>query len=139
MGGWQPAAPPLPEGRSPEVIVCLPVTDEITDHEEFTGQTQAVKTVDILARVSGYLDEVFFTDGDEVDKGTSLFEIDPRPYQNLVDHSLAQVESNEAALRLARANNTRAIRLHTQSPKSITQQDVDSFPSAEEQDVAALD
>jgi RND family efflux transporter MFP subunit len=139
MVGCQPVVQQLPEARPPEVIVCLPVSDEITDHEDFTGQTQAVKTVNILARVSGYLDEVFFKDGDEVDKGTLLFEIDPRPYQNMVDHSLAQVESSEAALRLARQNNVRAIKLHTDSPKSITQQDVDSFQAAEDQAVAALD
>ena len=138
MSGCQPAAPLLPEAKPPEVIVCLPVSDEITDHEDFTGQTQAVKTVNILARVSGYLDDVFFKDGDEVIKGTLLFEIDPRPYQNMVDHSLAQVESSEAALRLARQNNARAIRLHTESPKTIMQQDVDSFQAAEEQAVAAL-
>jgi len=137
--GCQPVAVPLPEAKPPEVVVCLPVSDQITDHEDFTGQTQAVKTVNILARVSGYLDEVFFNDGDEVTKGTLLFQIDPRPYQNLVDHSLAQVESSEAALRLAQQNNARAIRLHTESPKSITQQDVDSFQAAEDQAAAALD
>jgi RND family efflux transporter MFP subunit len=125
--------------KPPEVVVCRPVSDRITDHEDFTGQTQALKTVDVLARVSGYLMKVRFRDGDEVEEGEPLFEIDPRPFQHLVAYSLAQVESNEAALRLAKANNARAKRLAQDSPKAIMQQDIDSFQAAEEQAVAMLD
>jgi RND family efflux transporter MFP subunit len=139
MAGCDEAPPAQQETKPPEVVVCQPTREWITDHEDFTGQTQALKTVDVLARVSGYLTKVHFRDGDEVEEGTLLFEIDPRPFQHQVAYSQAQVESNEAALRLAKANNARAKRLAVESPKAMTQQDIDSFQAAEEQAVATLD
>ena len=53
----------------------------VTDYEDFTGQTRAVKSVDVRARVSGYLEKVRFKEGTEVKEGEKLFEIDPRTYQ----------------------------------------------------------
>ena len=52
-----PAKPP------PEVLVSMPTTAEITDYEDFTGRTVAVKTIELRARVTGYLDKINFEDG----------------------------------------------------------------------------
>jgi RND family efflux transporter MFP subunit len=80
----------------PEVKVVQPVPREVTDAEVFTGRTEAVTTVELRPRVSGYLTKVAFKDGAEVKKGDLLFEIDPRPYQ-------AEVEKAEAGLTLAQS------------------------------------
>ena len=59
----------------------LPVERDVTDYADFTGRTAAVDSVEVRARVWGYLDKVNFKEGALVKKGDVLFEIDPRPYQ----------------------------------------------------------
>ena len=81
----------LPPPKPPGVIVSLPSSDYITDYEDFTGRTDAVYYIEVRARVTGYLDKVYFKDGDEVKEGDLLFEIDPRPY-------LAQLEATKASI-----------------------------------------
>ncbi|MDR3637052.1 MAG: efflux RND transporter periplasmic adaptor subunit [Isosphaeraceae bacterium] len=87
------AAPPI-------VTVAQPVEKEIVEHEEFTGRTDAVLTVDVRARVTGYLEKVLFNDGDEVKEGDLLFQIDPRQYE-------ADLARNEATVAQAEAHNKR--------------------------------
>ena len=87
----KPADPP-PD----EVLVSLPTSDEITDYEEFIGHFDAVYSVEVRARVNGYLDKVNFKDGDEVEKGAVLFQIDDRPYQATHDNTAALVEQAKA-------------------------------------------
>ena len=70
--------PPMPD---PEVKVAKPVFKEVTDYENFPGQFEAVNSIDLRARVSGYLEKVNFKEGEEVKKGDILFEIDLRSYQ----------------------------------------------------------
>ena len=65
----------------PEVSVAYPVTGEVTDYEDFPGRLTAVNSVDITARVTGYLEKVNFREGADVKKGDVLCEIDPRPYE----------------------------------------------------------
>ena len=86
----------------PEVIVARPTVETITDYEDFTGHTEAMMSVEIRARVSGYLVEGLKDggpnkEGTEVKKGDLLFEIDPRSYE--ADKSKA-----EAALAQAKAH-----------------------------------
>src|SRR5947209_15805504 len=77
--------------QAPEVPVARPVVREVTDHEEFTGRTEASVRVDLRARVTGYLLKTTFQDGAEVKEGDLLFEIDARPYR-------AELDRAEAAL-----------------------------------------
>jgi RND family efflux transporter MFP subunit len=77
-----------------DVTVVQPVSKAVTDYEDFTGRTDASQSVDLRARVTGYLEKVDFRDGAEVKKGQVLFEIDSRPY-------LAEQQKAEAALALA--------------------------------------
>jgi len=72
-----PAVAPKP----PEVTISQVVDRTVVDHEEFTGRLAAPDTVDVRARVRGYLKEVHFKDGQEVTAGTLLFEIDPRTFE----------------------------------------------------------
>ncbi len=76
--GRKPARTALP---TPTVSVAQPIQRKLADFQDFTGRTDAISTVDIRARVTGYLVKVNFKDGDIVKEGTVLYEIDPRPYQ----------------------------------------------------------
>src|SRR5208337_1366551 len=73
--GEAPAAAPLP------ITVSYPVEREVTDYADYTARTAAVDSVELRARVSGYLDKVNFKEGALVKKGDVLFEIDPRTYK----------------------------------------------------------
>ena len=91
-----------------EVLVSQPTSDVITDYEEFIGHTDAMYSVEVTARVTGYLDKVNFNDGDEVEKGALLFEIDPRPYQATFDQTIASLEQGKARLTRTTADHHRA-------------------------------
>jgi len=90
-----PGAPPA------AVTVSQPVQREIAEWDEYTGRFEAVEAVDIRARVSGYLDEVHFKDGQDVKKGDLLFVIDPRPFELAL--ALAQAEFDQANVRIQNA------------------------------------
>jgi multidrug efflux system membrane fusion protein len=109
-----PAVVALPP---PEVSVSQPVERSVGDYFETTGRTEAVESVDIRARVSGYLNEVNFTDGAEVERGHVLFVIDPRPYEAEVARVEAELGRWEAQLREALADVARNQRL---LPKGAT-------------------
>lgn len=97
--GCERAQPKLRAPEPPMVSVALPVTEYVTDYEEFTGRTEAVYSIDIRARVTGYLQKVPPVDGAEVNKGDLLFEIDPRPYKAELARMEATLAQNEAHLK----------------------------------------
>jgi multidrug efflux pump subunit AcrA (membrane-fusion protein) len=74
-----------PEGapgrEPPTVTVSYPLEREVTDYQDYTGRTAAVDSVQVQARVTGYLEKIYFTEGAEVTEDTVLYEIDPRPYK----------------------------------------------------------
>ncbi len=88
------AAPPPP--KLPEVDVAQPVTETVTDFNEYTGRMAPVKTVELRARVSGYLTEVNFTDGADIEADAPLFRIDPRPFAAAYAQTEATVQQMEA-------------------------------------------
>jgi RND family efflux transporter MFP subunit len=82
-----------------EVVVTTPITDEVTDYQDFTGRLDALKTVEVRPRVSGYVMEAPFKEGDVVHEGDLLFLIDPRTYQadlNLAEANLKVAEAERA-------------------------------------------
>src|SRR6185369_4577498 len=109
-----------------------PVKRDVTDYIDYTGRTDAVNSVDIRPRVTGYLVKMPFTEGSEVKKGDLLFEIDPRPYQAQLDQAEGQVELNRARLKLAKADNVRAKGI-AKTPGAISQQDLDTYQAKEEE------
>lgn len=106
-GGNADKGPPPP----PEVSVAQVLEKRVKDWDEFTGRLQAVETVEIRPRVSGYIDKVAFTEGTQVKRGDLLFVIDPRPYQAEVDRVSADVKRFHTALDLARIEVARVQRL----------------------------
>ena len=103
-------APP-PESPPPPVTIAKPIRKEIIEWDYFTGRTEAVESVNITPRVSGYIDNITFKAGDTVNKGDLLFVIDPRPYQAVLDQAQAQQRDAEADQQLQEANFARQERL----------------------------
>jgi RND family efflux transporter MFP subunit len=93
------------------VTTAKPIEREVVNYAEFTGNTSAVDSVDIRARVTGYLDKVAFEAGAIVKAGDLLFVIDQRPYQASLDQAQANVDSSKAQLELAEANFQRSQKL----------------------------
>jgi RND family efflux transporter MFP subunit len=113
-------APPLPPSR---VTVSYPLEQNVTDFVEFTGQTAAVKSVEVRARVWGYLQSVNFTEGAVVKEGDLLFQIDPRPYKALVDQAKGKIAQDQAQLKHNAATYRRYEKLRKQG--AATDEDID--------------
>src|SRR6266436_3551929 len=99
--------PPPPAPPPPPVTVAKPAQKDIVEWDEYTGRTDAVESVNIPPRVSGYIDNITFKAGDLVNKGDLLFVIDPRPYQATLDQVSAQLRQAEANQQLQEANFAR--------------------------------
>lgn len=111
--------PPPP----PEVTVAHPTTDEVVDSIEFTGTTRATATVNLRARVNGYLEQIKFDDGQAVNEGDLLFVIEQAPFEVALASAKAALQKAHAALQLAEANHARTAELFQR--KVVTQQEVD--------------
>ena len=99
---------PKPLPVAPEVTVAEVIHKPLREWQEFSGRLQAVSTVEVRPRVSGFVDRVSFVDGARVKKGDLLFQIDPRPFQDEVDRLTAERTRAAAEYQLARANHARA-------------------------------
>jgi multidrug efflux system membrane fusion protein len=95
FGCEKKSAPAIPV---PIVTVATPVTQNVADHLDFTGNTVAVDSVTLVARVVGYLDKIHFTDGALVKKGDLLFTIQQQQYKDQLQQAVAQVATQKAAL-----------------------------------------
>ena len=100
--GCSPKAEAPAQG-APPVTVATPLKQQVRDWDEFTGRFEAVESVDVRARVGGYIQAVHFRDGQMVQRGQLLFTLDPRPAQA----ALAQAQA-QSQLSLARANLARS-------------------------------
>jgi len=116
------AKPPPP--KAPAVVTDLPIEREVSDYEYFVGQTTAKKSVDVRARVNGYLDKLNFKDGDEVKEGDLLFEIDPRQYDAEFARTEAAVVQAEAHAHRLEADYQRARNLKGREVLSQSEFDV---------------
>src|SRR5271166_5271591 len=93
LAGCARAPSEAPAAAPPPVTVSYPVEREVTDYADFTARTAAADSVELRARVSGYLDKVNFKEGALVKKWDVLFQIDPRPFKA----ELAMAEGTVAA------------------------------------------
>jgi RND family efflux transporter MFP subunit len=114
----QASAPP-----PPAVTVANPVKRVVIDQDEYVGRFIAVDSVEIRARVSGYLDRIDFTDGQMVKQSDLLFTIDKRPFQTTLDQAKANLAQSRANLAFAEADLARGAQLVRQS--TITEQTFD--------------
>ncbi|MBW5799298.1 efflux RND transporter periplasmic adaptor subunit [Halomonas elongata] len=98
-----PEEPPPPQVSVAEVVV-----KDVNFWDEFTGRIDAVDEVELRPRVSGYLDEIHYSEGQTVEKGEVLFTIDPRPYQADLARAEAELERARARAELTRSEAARA-------------------------------
>src|SRR5919109_2443761 len=119
------AAPP------PKVTVSQPIVREVIEWDEYTGRLESTESVEVRARVNGYLQSVHFRDGQVVKKGDLLFIIDPRPYQAEVDRVTAELQLAQARLELAKSDYARAQKLL--QFRAISQEEADTRAATERQ------
>jgi multidrug efflux system membrane fusion protein len=128
--GCRPKEAAPPSSGAVPIPVSQPVRRQVTDFVDFTGQTDAVESVNIRARVTGYLETMPFQEGREVTKGATLFTIDARPYKDQLDQQESQVKVNEASLNLARKTLARDKKVNEDAPGAISQQQLDQDQAA---------
>ncbi len=119
--GKPPQGPPPP----PKVTVAQPVQQTVTDYLELTGNAQAIYTVQLVARVAGYLEKLFFQDGQMVKKGELLFLIQQDTYQDALQQAEAQILLQKAQLDYAEKQWARYSNLLQQ--KATSQENVDNW------------
>jgi RND family efflux transporter MFP subunit len=117
----QAATPPPPP---PKVTVNQPIIRDVVESDEYTGRLEAVESVEVRARVNGYLQSLHFTDGAIVKKGTLLFVIDPRPYQAELNRAKAQLE--QAIARFERTQKDFARAQQLVKSRAMSQEEVDT-------------
>ncbi|MGH6865480.1 MAG: efflux RND transporter periplasmic adaptor subunit [Methyloceanibacter sp.] len=110
-GFWQGEQAAAPAPPPPTVTVSKPLVEELRQWSDFTGQFEAQESVEVRARVSGYLESVNFTDGQIVKKGDLLFVIEPRPFQNELQTAKAQLAQAGAQVQLAEEQLERTAQL----------------------------
>ncbi|MGA8495515.1 MAG: efflux RND transporter periplasmic adaptor subunit [Xanthobacteraceae bacterium] len=113
----------------PAVTVAHPLQKSITEWDEYTGRFTALETVEIRARVSGFIDSVHFQEGQIVKKDDLLFVIDQRPYQIAVELAKADIQRAQAKLDIATDDVNRATPL-VQS-KTLTEREFDTRQSVQ--------
>lgn len=104
----------------PTVTIAKPVKRTIVDHDEYVGRFIAVNSVEVRARVSGYLESVHFKDGQNVKQGDLLFTIDKRPFENALGQARANLALAKSNLRFAESDLSRGQQLVKE--KTITEQ-----------------
>jgi len=112
------------------------VEREVIEWDEYIGRLESPETVEIKARVSGYLDKVHFKEGKEINKGDLLFTIDRRPYQAEYDRAEAEHQRAESQSDLAKSDAERAKRLI--ATKAISEEDFDTKTRSYTSSLAAL-
>jgi multidrug efflux system membrane fusion protein len=123
----QPAAGAAPP--PPPVTVAHPLQKTITEWDEYTGRFTAVESVEVRARVSGFIDSVHFKEGQIVKQGDLLFVIDPRPYRIAVEQAKADVDRAQAKLEIATLDVERATPLVRN--QSVTGREFDTRQSTQ--------
>ncbi|MCZ4106472.1 efflux RND transporter periplasmic adaptor subunit [Brevundimonas diminuta] len=125
-----------PAQGAPPVTVAAPLSQQVVDWDEFTGRFEAPRSVDVRARVGGYIQSVHFKDGDFVRQGQLLFTLDPRPAQAALASARAQLAQGQAQLTLARTELSRAEGLL--ASQAVSQAEVDAKRGAVQTAEAAV-
>jgi len=124
------------QGQSPNVKIAQPLSQEVTEWDEYTGRIEAVNSVDVRARVSGYLEKVNFKAGDKVHKGDLLFLVDPKPFTAQLNFAEAELERAKSRHELAKNDLARAERLFL--AKAISEEEHDARSKGLRETVAAV-
>lgn len=121
---------------APQVSVAQVVHERITEWDEFTGRLQAPQTVQLIPRVSGYIEQVHFSEGALVNKGDLLVQIDPRPFATEVARLKAELQSAQSAAVQAEKEYRRAEKLSSQ--RAISAELLDSRLARKQQTAATV-
>jgi RND family efflux transporter MFP subunit len=138
---------PEPVATPPPVVkVARPVAQNVTDMQVFTARTQAVQSVELKARVTGYLTKICYKDGDVVREGDVLFQIDDRPYKAALDQSKGALDQARAALELNKATLVKAqaeydigLSVKKQDAGAISEQELTRRLGARDEAKASID
>src|ERR1700752_4373190 len=120
---------------APAVTVARPLAENITDWDEYTGRIEPVESVEVRARVSGYLQSVHFGEGAMIEEGARLFVIDPRPYEAALQEATAELTRAKVRLELADNDRDRAERLFRS--RAISEEELDARTQQQREAVAA--
>lgn len=132
-----PGAAPAPTMAATAIVtVATPVQKRIMEWDEFVGRLSSPKTVQLRARVSGYLEKIHFKEGGEVKENDILFTIDPRPYQAIVDRAQAELERTKTQAELAASEAKRAAGLV--ASKAISAEDYEQRAKTQAEALASV-
>ncbi len=115
---FKPKAPPPPV-QLPQVVIQKPVVVKTPAYITQTGNTVAYNSVDLVARVEGYLQAIKFTDGSFVKKGQELFLIEPEPYLEKLREAESEVASQKASFNYASAEYARQQQMYKEDATSL--------------------
>jgi RND family efflux transporter MFP subunit len=124
------------QNQSLSVKIAQPLSQEVIEWDEYTGRIEAVNSVEVRARVSGYLEKVSFKAGDRVRKGDLLFQIDPKPFTAQLNYAEAELERAKSRHELAKNDLSRAERLFR--AKAISEEEHDARSKGLRESVAAV-
>jgi RND family efflux transporter MFP subunit len=136
VAGCARGRPEAPAPALTPVTVSHPVEQYVTDYADFTARTAAVDSVEVRAHVWGYLEKVNFKEGALVKKGEVLFELDPRPYQALLNQAKGKVAQDDAQLNYDEAEYQR--NLKAIGSGAVSRSDLDKSAAARGVDRANL-
>ena len=138
LSGCRSDATTAAQAPAPQVSVASALERDVTEWDEFTGRVEAVESVEIRPRVTGYIESVNFTEGSTVRKGDLLFVIDPRPYRAELSKAEAELARAVARSELAASDAARSEKLV--DIKAVSREEYDSRINASREakaDVAA--
>jgi RND family efflux transporter MFP subunit len=138
LSGCKSEATTVQQAPAPQVSVASTLERDVTEWDEFTGRLEAVESVEVRPRVTGYIESVNFTEGSIVKKGDLLFVIDPRPYRAELSKAEAELARAVARSELAAADEGRSAKLL--DIKAVSREEYDSRVNASREakaDVAA--
>ena len=135
LAGCKPAPGKTPSSPA-AVEVAAVVSRPIRLSDEFNGRVASINSVDVRARVTGYVDEVAYREGDSVKRGDLLFVIDPRPFRDALDSAKANLEREQAAAAFADIQAKRAQRLN--ASQAISQEEYQNRDSDLSQSAARV-
>ena len=124
------------QNQVPSIKIAQPLSQKVTEWDEYTGRIEAVNAVDVRARVSGYLEKVNFKAGDKVRKGDLLFLIDPKPFTAMLNYAEAELARAISRKELAENHLSRSERLF--QAKAISEEEHDTRSKGLREVVAAV-
>jgi RND family efflux transporter MFP subunit len=135
--GCNKEAPAAGQAPVPKVTTTPVVEQETTDYDEYTGQTEASESVEVRARVFGYLKSIEFKDGDFVKEGQTLFTIEPDEYEATYNQALSKIKVWESKLDVAKANLARRQKVFATG--AITREEYEEYVAGANEAAASLE